>query len=348
MGFKFDPLTQKKIRRFKEIKRGYWSLILLTTLLLLSLVAELLVNSKALVVRYQGEYSFPILTEVRLGTEFGLEYLSETNYRELKQKFIEEDKGNFVVMPIIPWNPYEQDFSTGYPPTPPSIVSEHYLGTDIIGRDILARLIYGFRIAMGFALITMVISYALGTTIGCAMGFWGGKFDLIFQRAIEVWSMVPFLYVIMILVSIIQPTFTLFVFINVLFGWMGMTWYMRTMTYKESAREYVLAAKALGASTSRIIFKHILPNTMVMIVTLAPFTIAGNITALTALDYLGLGLMPPTPSWGELLQQGKSNLDSPWIVMSVVTSIVSVLVMVTFIGEAVRAAFDPKKFTRYT
>jgi len=348
MAFKFDPLTQKKIRRFKEIKRGYWSLIILTTLLLLSLVAELLVNSKALVVRYQGEYSFPILTDVRLGTEFGLEYLSETNYRELKQQFIEEDKGNFVLMPIIPWNPYEQDFSTDYPPTPPSVANEHYLGTDIIGRDILARLIYGFRIAMGFALITMVISYAIGTTIGCAMGFWGGKFDLIFQRAIEVWSMVPFLYVIMILVSIIQPTFTLFVFINVLFGWMGMTWYMRTMTYKESAREYVLAAKALGASTSRIIFKHILPNTMVMIVTLAPFTIAGNITALTALDYLGLGLMPPTPSWGELLQQGKSNLDSPWIVMSVVTSIVSVLVMVTFIGEAVRAAFDPKKFTRYT
>jgi microcin C transport system permease protein len=180
------------------------------------------------------------------------------------------------------------------------------------------------------------------------MGFWGGKFDLIVQRLIEIWSMVPFLYVIMILVSIIQPTFTLFVAINVLFGWMGMTWYMRTMTYKESAREYVLAAKALGASTARILFRHILPNTMVMIVTLAPFTIAGNITALTALDYLGLGLMPPTPSWGELLQQGKSNLDSPWIVTSVVASIVSILVMVTFIGEAVRAAFDPKKFTRYS
>ncbi len=200
---------------------------------------------------------------------------------------------------------------------------------------------------MGFALLTMAISYAIGTAVGCAMGFWGGKFDLFVQRLIEVWSMVPFLYVIMILVSIVQPTFTLFVAINVLFGWMGMTWYMRTMTYKESAREYVMAARALGASTGRILFNHILPNTMVMIVTLAPFTIAANITALTALDYLGLGLMPPTPSWGELLQQGKSNLDSPWIVASVVSSIVLVLVMVTFIGEAIRAAFDPKKFTRY-
>lgn len=348
MKIKIDPLTQRKIKRFKEIKRGYWSFIILSTLLLLSIFAELFVNSKALVVSYQGEYYFPVLSDVIPGTEYGLDYLSETNYRELKQKFSEEESGDFVFLPIIPWNPYEQDFSSGYPPTAPDAKNKHYLGTDIIGRDILARLVYGFRIAMGFAVITMVISYIIGTAVGCAMGFWGGKFDLIFQRVIEVWSMVPFLYVIMILVSIIQPTFTLFVFINVLFGWMGMTWYMRTMTYKESAREYVLAARALGASTARILFKHILPNTMVMIVTLAPFTIAGNITALTALDYLGLGLMPPTPSWGELLQQGKSNLDSPWIVMSVVTSIVLVLVMVTFIGEAVRAAFDPKKFTRYS
>lgn len=348
MIFKMDPLTQRKFRRFKEIKRGYWSFLILSTLLVLSIFAEMLVNSKALIVSYQGTYHFPVLSDVIPGTEYGLDYLSEANYRELKQKFIEEDNGDFVLLTIIPWNPYEQDYSGDYPPIAPDVKSKHYLGTDIIGRDILARLVYGFRIAMGFALITMAISYVIGTAVGCAMGFWGGKFDLIFQRVIEVWSMVPFLYVIMILVSIIQPTFTLFVFINVLFGWMGITWYMRTMTYKESAREYVLAARALGASTARILFKHILPNTMVMIVTLAPFTIAGNITALTALDYLGLGLMPPTPSWGELLQQGKSNLDSPWIVMSVVTSIVLVLVMVTFIGEAVRAAFDPKKFTRYS
>ena len=347
--FRFDPLTQKKIKRFKEIKRGYWSFIILTVLLILSLFAELLINSKALVVKYHGEYYFPVASDVISGSEFGLGYTAETNYRELQRKFESDTEGDeYVVMPLVPWNPYEQDFSGSYPPTPPNADSKHYLGTDVIGRDILARLFYGFRIAMGFALITMTVSYIIGTAVGCAMGFWGGKFDLIVQRLIEIWSMVPFLYVIMILVSIIQPTFTLFVAINVLFGWMGMTWYMRTMTYKETAREYVLAAKAIGASTARILFRHILPNTMVMIVTLAPFTIAGNITALTALDYLGLGLMPPTPSWGELLQQGKSNLDSPWIVTSVVASIVAVLVMVTFIGEAVRAAFDPKKFTRYS
>ena len=344
---KINPLTQKKIKRFKEIKRGYWSFIILASLLTLSLFAELLINNKALIVKYNGSYSFPVFSDVLLGQDFGQGTASEADYRQLQKTFEEEGGNNFVIMPLVPWNAYEQDFSGDYPPNPPSFENQHYLGTDIIGRDILARLIYGFRIAMGFALLTMAISYAIGTAVGCAMGFFGGKFDLFVQRLIEIWSMVPFLYVIMILVSITQPTFTLFVAINVLFGWMGMTWYMRTMTYKESAREYVMAAKALGASTGRILFNHILPNTMVMIVTLAPFTIAANITALTALDYLGLGLMPPTPSWGELLQQGKSNLDSPWIVTSVVTSIVLVLVMVTFIGEAIRAAFDPKRFTRY-
>ncbi|MGR5411375.1 ABC transporter permease [Vibrio astriarenae] len=345
--FDISPLTLKKINSFKRIKRGYWSFILLSFLLVLSLFAELFINSKALVVKYQGDYYFPVMSDVYLGTKFGQSTQSEADYRQLQSQFQNEQTGNYVIMPLIPWNPYEQDFSGNYPPNAPDLEKRHLLGTDVIGRDILARLVYGFRTAMGFALLTMLASYAIGTAVGCAMGFFGGKFDLFVQRLIEVWSMVPFLYVIMILVSIIQPTFMLFVGINVLFGWMGMTWYMRTMTYKESAREYVMAARALGASTARIIFHHILPNTMVMILTLAPFTIAANITALTALDYLGLGLMPPTPSWGELLQQGKSNLDSPWIVTSVVVAIVSVLVMVTFIGEAIRAAFDPRKFTRY-
>ncbi|MFC1507633.1 ABC transporter permease [Pseudomonadota bacterium] len=344
---KINPLTLKKIKRFKDIKRGYLSFLMLSFLLILSLFAELLINSQALIVRYGGDYYFPVMSDVRPGTDFGLNYSKEADYRELQQLFEQQNSDDFVILPLVPWNPYEQDFSGEYPPTAPSFEDQHYLGTDTIGRDILARLFYGFRIAMGFALMTMMISYAIGVSVGCAMGFWGGKFDLIAQRFIEVWSMVPFLYVIMILVSITRPTFTLFVAINVLFGWMGMTWYMRTMTYKESAREYVMAARALGASTARIVFKHILPNTMVMIVTLAPFTIAANITALTALDYLGLGLMPPTPSWGDLLQQGKSNLDSPWIASSVVAAIVMVLIMVTFIGEAIREAFDPKKYTRY-
>lgn len=305
-----SPLTQKKIQRFKGIKRSYWSFLMLSLLLVLSIFAEVFVNSRALLVSYQGKWHFPTYGDVKSGETFGLDYVHETNYRDLQSHFEQEDKGSFVIMPIVPWNPYEQDFSGDFPPTEPSAKEKHYLGTDTIGRDIVSCLFYGFRIAMGFALITLVISYAIGVSVGCAMGFFGGKFDLFFQRFIEVWSMVPFLYVIMILVSIMKPSFMLFTLINVMFGWMGMTWYMRTMTYKEKAREYVMAAKALGASNSRILFHHILPNTMVMIVTLAPFTIVANITALTALDYLGLGLMPPTPSWGELLAASTSALLS--------------------------------------
>lgn len=344
----FDNLTKKKIARFRSIKRGYFSLIFLLLLISLSLFSEVFVNSKALIVCYQGNLYFPTYSKMRTGEEFGEKYGYEANYRALQNKFASEDKGDWVVMPLVPWNPLEQDYSHGFPPTEPNAMAQHYLGTDNSGRDVLARLIYGFRIAIFYAFITLGICYFIGVIIGCAMGYLGGKFDLVMQRIIEVWSMLPMLYVIMILVSIIKPNFALFVFINVLFGWIPITWYMRSICYKERAREYVLAAQAQGASTWRIITKHILPNTLVMIVTLAPFTIVANISTLTALDYLGLGLTPPTPSWGDLLQQGKSNLDAWWIMSSVVFSIVAILTMITFIGEAVREAFDPKKQTKYS
>ncbi|MGF1712749.1 ABC transporter permease subunit [Vibrio kagoshimensis] len=343
-----DPLTKKKLKRFRSIKRSYYSFIVLTALVLLSSIAEVFVNNKALMVSYDGNWYFPTYTHVVTGRTLGQDYDYEANYRELREQFKVQDEGNWVLMPVVPWDPYEQDFDgVNYPPTAPSFDQQHYLGTDQSGRDVLARLIYGFRIAIWFAMLTLAISYTIGVLVGSLMGYLGGRFDLVMQRVIEVWSMVPFLYVIMIMVSIIQPSFFLFVFINVLFGWISITWYMRTMTYKEKAREYVTAARAQGAGMFRVIIKHILPNTMVMIVTLAPFGIVANITTLTALDYLGLGLMPPTPSWGDLLQQGKSNLDAYWIISSVVFAIVSVLTMVTFIGEGVREAFDPKKFTRY-
>jgi microcin C transport system permease protein len=179
------------------------------------------------------------------------------------------------------------------------------------------------------------------------MGYWGGSFDLFFQRVIEIWSNVPFLYIVMILSSIITPGFWSLVGVMILFGWMSMTWYMRTATYKENAREYVMAARAIGASNSRIIFRHILPNTVSVIVTFIPFSVTSGITSLTALDYLGFGLPPPTPSWGELLSQGIQNLDYPWIVTSVVAAMTIILVMVAFIGEAIREAFDPRKFSTY-
>ncbi len=345
---KLNPLTLRKIRRFTSIKRGYYSFLLFVVMLTVSLFAELLVNNRALVVHYQGQYYFPTYGHMRPGTVFGLTYDYETNYRELATRFKAEKSGNWVWLPPVPYNPYETDLKTdAYPPFPPSVAEKHYLGTDAVGRDILARLVYGFRIAIVFSLLLLVTNYAIGVSIGSAMGFWGGKFDLIFQRIIEIWSNVPFLYVIIIISSIVVPNFLMLILIMAIFGWIGITWTMRTVTYKERSREYVLAARALGASNLRIIFRHIIPNTIAIIVTFAPFSVSGGIVALTSLDYLGFGLPPPTPSWGELIQQGWNNLDAWWISGSVIGAMIVTLMIVTFIGEAVREAFDPKLHTTY-
>ncbi len=343
-----NPQTLKKIKRFKSIKRGYYSFLLLMFMIFLALIAELLVNNKALIVKYDGALYFPTYADVIPGEQFGLPYRWETNYRELQAKFDAEGGDNWVLMPLVPWNPYEQDYKEGsFPPYPPNAEEGHFLGTDTNARDVLARIVYGFRIAIAFAFFSMAICFSFGVAIGCAMGYLGGKFDLFVQRGIEIWSLVPFLYIIMIVSSIVKPGLAALTFLFILFGWMGITWYMRSLTYKEKAREYVTAARALGATDARIIFNHILPNTMVMIVTLAPFFVVTAISILTALDYLGFGLRPPTPSWGELLLQGRTRLDAIWIVSSVVTAIVVVLTLVQFVGEAIREAFDPKRYTQY-
>jgi len=348
MRFKLNPLTLKKIRRFQSIRRGYVSFWLFIVMLAVSFAAELLVNNRALLVRYDGQFYFPTYGHMLPGNTFGEDYAYETDYRQLALRFAAEDTGNWVLMPPVPFNPYEIDSKTDdYPPFPPSIKERHYLGTDSVGRDIVARLVYGFRIAILFSLLLLVINYVVGVFIGSAMGFWGGKFDLFFQRIIEIWSNVPFLYVIIIISSIVVPNFFILILIMAIFGWIGITWTMRTVTYKERSREYILAARALGASNLRIIFKHIIPNTIAIIVTFAPFSVSGGIVALTSLDYLGFGLPPPTPSWGELIQQGWNNLDAWWISGSVIGAMVVTLMVVTFIGEAVREAFDPKMHTVY-
>ena len=344
---RLNPQTVKQWQRFRTIKRGYYSLIVMGALLTASLFSELLVNSRAIVVKYEDSYYFPTYAAFMPGTEFGLDYEYETNYRDLQTLF-EQQPGNWVLMPPVPYNAFETDFRVdAFPPYAPSLETKHFLGTDVSGRDIMARLTYGFRLAMAFSVILLACNYLVGIAIGCAMGFWGGAFDLLFQRLIEIWSNVPFLYVIMIVASVVVPTFWTLVAVMVIFGWMGMTWYMRTSTYKEKAREYVAAARALGASNTRIVFRHILPNSISIIVTFIPFSVATGVTALTALDYLGFGLPPPTPSWGELLAQGTANLQSPWIVTSVVVAMTVVLLMVAYVGEAIREAFDPKKFTFY-
>lgn len=344
---RLDPLTRKKLKRFRSIKRGYWSALGLAAAIVLSLGSELLVSNRALLVWHEGRPSFPTYGSVIPGRKFGLDYDHETDYRELKKALADAGSG-FVVLPAVPWGPYETDLREGvYPPTPPSWADRHFLGTDTSGRDVLARLVYGFRTAIAFSLLLLLCNYTIGISIGCAMGYFGGKFDLFFQRLIEIWSNVPFLYVIIIVSSIMVPNFYTLVLIMMFFGWMGMTWYMRTAAYKQKSREYVLAARALGASDAAIIFRHILPNTVSVIVTFIPFSVSGGIVALTSLDYLGFGLPPPTPSWGELLRQGTSRLDALWISSSVVVSMIVLLSMVTFVGEAIREAFDPRRHTVY-
>ena len=345
---RINPLTRRKIQRFKSIKRGYYSFVIFILMICASLFAETLINKRAIVVHYEGRYYFPIYGDMIPGNAFDLNYEYETNYRQLQKQFEAGNRGNWVLMPLIPYDAYENDLrENDYPPFPPSVRDRHYLGTDTVGRDVAARLVYGFRIAIFFSLALLIANYTIGVSIGSAMGFWGGKFDLFFQRIIEIWSNVPFLYVIIIISSIMVPNFFMLILIMAFFGWIGMTWTMRTVTYKEKEREYVLAARAMGASDWRIIFRHIIPNTIAIIVTFAPFSVSGGIVALTSLDYLGFGLPPPTPSWGELLQQGWANMDAWWIVGSVIAAMVVTLVTVTFIGEAVREAFDPRLHTTY-
>jgi len=346
---KFNPLTIEMINRFRRIKRGYYSFILMLVLIVLSLAAELFVNSRALVVKYNGEYFFPTYGSIIPGKNFGLDYEYETNYRELKEKLAKMPGDNFVLLPPIPYNPFETELKEGeYPPLPPSVKNWHYLGTDKTGRDVAARLIYGFRIAIFFSLILLFFNYTIGISLGCLMGYIGGKFDLIFQRIIEVWNNIPYLYAIIIISSILIPNFFSLLGIMIFFGWISMTWYMRTATYKEREREYVLAARALGAGTSRIIIMHIIPNTVSVIITFIPFSVAGGITSLTALDYLGFGMPAPTPSWGQLLAEASEyNITAPWIGISVISALIIILTMVTFIGEAIRESFDPKIYSTY-
>ncbi len=299
-------------------------------------------------VKYNGEYHFPIYGDMIPGSTFGLDYQYETKYRQLDKKFKNENGDNFVIMPLIPYNPYENDFRDGvYPPAAPNFSEGHFQGTDTTGRDVAARFVYGFRIAIIFSLLLLICNYVAGITIGCLMGFYGGTFDILFQRIIEIWANIPFLYIVIIISSIMTPNFGTLIGIMLVFGWMGMTWQLRTTTYKQKAREYVQAAKSLGASDRRIIFKHIIPNSISIIITYIPFSVAAGITSLTSLDYLGFGLPAPTPSWGELLKQGTTNLDSSWIVSSVVVGMIFILIMITFVGEAIREAFDPKKHTTY-
>jgi ABC-type microcin C transport system permease subunit YejE len=450
-----DPVTRKRLQRFRQIKRGWYSFLILTAAIVLSVLAPFLAESRALIVSYQGQWFFPTFQHLPMST-FGQEPPPawdtadiETEYRRLQhewqaQRFLHQrdhaqaraagadaaalaaidarypGRDNWVLMPPIPWDPYQNDFwsneilfeiqgalnagdtaraefiarrdrlveladaihegrlaamladpaqsATGNlvglarsgampsiahlgqaPPMAPDAGRQHWLGTDSQGRDVASRLVYGFRISIFFALFLVITGQVIGTVVGSLQGYLGGRFDLVSQRVIEVLLSIPFLYVVIVLAALFQPSFWMLLAIMAIFQWISITFFMRTEMYREKTREYCLAARSYGASHWRIVFRHLLPNCLTPLVTFTPFAVVGAIFALTGLDYLGYGLPAPTPSWGELIDQALQieNRSKLWLTLAPFTALTITLVLVVFIGESVREAFDPKRYARY-
>ncbi|MFT4547554.1 MAG: microcin C transport system permease protein [Verrucomicrobiales bacterium] len=454
-GARFTPITLRRIERFKSIKRGYYSLLIIVFLAALASLDHLLVGKEPLLVSHKGEWSFPAFTRgVEKGDAFGLtgdRGQSPPNYRKLKEQFKESDEG-WMILPLVPYDPtgdsitavsteikvdgdkliegkkpfqglaaylydirvpermhlrytyragvrqgqvdgwdedgnyiYNGKYQAGklvegsekwngegaladflakqssgprevhFPATPPSFTKgqRHLIGTNSSGYDVLAYLFGGLQVNFKAALVYIPIVYFVGISIGLLMGFFGGTFDLLFQRVIEILSNIPFLFVVMIASTAVpeklKETAGLWMILGILlmFGWMGMTYVMRTAALKEKSRDYIAASRVIGASTPRILFRHLLPNSLAIIVTLIPFSVSGLVLSLTSLDYLGFGLPSSYATWGQLLQDGLQNLSKPWLVSSSFFMLVCFLTLITFVGEAVREAFDPKKFSYY-
>jgi microcin C transport system permease protein len=448
-GGPVNPITARRIKRFREIKRGYWSLVILLSLGGLAALDQVVVGKQALAVQHNGKWVFPAFRPLAMkNKDFGITGESPeapVDFRKLKKQFQASKQGR-VIMPLVPYDPtgdtlpprsrqlaeregvhyesggskhyfglaaryhdvddakihirytmrdgvltgpadgwnengtpvYSAEYQGGklvsdrytgagekeaflqlktstmravkYHPAPPLPETGNWLGTTSQGYDVLAYLYGGLQVNFKAALIYLPIVYLLGVTIGMMMGYLGGWFDLAMQRMIEIFSNMPFLFVVIIFSSMVPDKFRglpIILTILIAFGWMGMTFLMRTAAYRDKERDYIAAARVLGAGTPRILFRHLLPNTIAIIVTLVPFTMSGLVFSLTSLDYLGFGLPPEYATWGRLLNDGISNLSAPWLVTSTFIVLVGLLVIITFVGEAVREAFDPKKFTYY-
>ncbi|MBT4791871.1 MAG: ABC transporter permease subunit [Halobacteriovoraceae bacterium] len=330
--------TLKKWRAFKAHRTGYFSIWIILIACFFSFTAEFWANSKPLVLNYEGKIYFPVFKEYSV-KEFGVTDTLAMDYRELKLR-----EGDWDLWPIIEWDPYESNKDVAEYPSAPS--AKNILGTDDRGRDVLTRLLYGLRYSIGYAVLVWLLTFFIGTILGSLQGYFGGWFDLIMQRITEILSTIPTLFLLIILISIFEPSLTLLILITSMFGWILISVYMRAEFLKNRKREYVEAARSIGVSNFKIITKHILPNSLGPIITFSPFVIAGGITGLAALDYLGFGLAPPTPSWGELLAQAQKNFTIGWwLVVYPFASLFIILVSFNFIGEAVRNALDPHKRT---
>ncbi|MCP4923437.1 MAG: ABC transporter permease [bacterium] len=338
--FNPSPLTQRRRRNFRNNGRGYWSLILFSFLFVFTMCAEMIANDRPLLVRFDEQFYFPTFVTYA-ETDFGGIFETEANYRDPIVKEMIEEKG-WMVWPLIPFYYDTINYDLEQPaPSPPS--RENWLGTDDQGRDVLARLIYGVRISILFGVSLTLFSALIGIIAGGTQGYFGGTFDLTFQRFVEIWSGLPTLFLLIILGSIVRPNFWWLLGLMILFSWMGLVGVVRAEFLRARNLEYVRAAKALGVPTFTLLRRHILPNAMVATLTYLPFILNGAIGTLTSLDFLGFGMPPGSASLGELLQQGKNNLHAWWLGLTAFCSIAVLLSLLVFIGEAVRDAFDPRK-----
>ncbi|MCH2284972.1 MAG: ABC transporter permease [SAR324 cluster bacterium] len=334
-----SPITRRRLIQFRANRRGFWSLWIFLGIFLISLFAEGVANDKPLLVIFEDRLYFPVIETV-LESEYGGEFATEAEYRDDYVRELIENKGS-IYWPLIRYS-YDTINYNLPSPAPSFPTKENWIGTDDQGRDVVARLIYGFRISVIFGLVLTILSSIVGVAAGAVQGYFGGRIDILGQRFIEIWSGLPVLFLLIILSSFVEPNFWWLLLIMLLFSWMGLVGVVRAEFLRGRNLEYVRAARALGMSHFRIMSRHILPNAMVATMTFMPFILSGSITTLTALDFLGFGLPPGSPSLGELLAQGKANLHAPWLGISGFAVIALQLSLLVFIGEGVRDAFDPR------
>jgi microcin C transport system permease protein len=336
----FSPLTKRRFAQFKNNKRGWWSLWIFLFLFIFCLGAEFIANDRPLYVSYDNKSYFPVFKNYP-ETVFGGDFQTNTDYRDAFVADLINEKGYMIWPPIrFSYDTVARDLPT---PAPSRPTMQNLLGTDDHGRDVAARVIYGFRLSVLFGLILTILSSIIGVIAGAFQGYYGGILDLIMQRIIEIWSSLPSLYILVIFASMFVPGFWTLLFILLMFSWVSLVDVVRAEFLRTRNLDYIRAAHALGVKNITIMRRHVLPNAMVATITLMPFILTGSITALTSLDFLGLGLPPGSPSLGELLLQGKNNLQAPWLGFTAFFSLAIMLSLLTFIGEAVRDAFDPRK-----
>jgi microcin C transport system permease protein len=363
-GFSLSPINRRRWANFKSHRRGFWALWVFLVLFVASLFAEFIANDKPFLVKYDGQYYWPALVTYA-ETTFGGDFETAADYRDPYLQKLIADKGGFTVWPPIrySYNTHNLDLPTPAPSPPTWSLTEaqckpvvekkgltgcrdleyNWLGTDDQGRDVVARLIYGFRISVLFGLCLTIVSSAVGVAAGAVQGYFGGWTDLLFQRFIEIWTSVPTLYLLLIISSVLVPGFFVLLGILLLFSWVALVGLVRAEFLRGRNFEYVQAARALGVSNALIMFRHLLPNAMVATMTFLPFILSSSVMTLTALDFLGFGLPPGSPSLGEMLSQGKANIQAPWLGLAGFFTVAIMLSLLIFIGEAVRDAFDPRK-----